>query len=117
MSPSAPISGGNPPLQADPRPPAEAQPHDNTRRRRLRLRLSVATQETIRSVAVDRGVSEAGLLDALLDGLEVADQGWLDAVIERARRLDAYHRSEKGQTNATDAPPAQASSDERPCGA
>lgn len=90
--------------EVDAEPYEDAQPHD-TRRRRLRLRLSVATQEAIRSFAESQGISEAGLLDALLHGLEGADPGWLDGVIEQARTMDAYYRSEDGRTNTSDAPP------------
>lgn len=72
----------------------DVQPHD-TRRRRLRLRLSVGTQEAIRSFAEAHGISEAGLLDALFHGLETADESWLDAVTEHARRMDAHYRSDR----------------------
>lgn len=82
-----------------------SRPHDDTRRR-LRLRLSVATQETIRSFALERGLTEAGLLDALLHGLEAADRVWLDGVIEQARRTDSYYRNERAHADAGDAPHA-----------
>ena len=87
MSPSTSIPGSNP------------ESHDGARQR-LRLRLSVSTQETMRSFAGARGVSQAGLLDALLHGLESADPDWLRGVIDQARRNDADHRSE----DATSAP-------------
>lgn len=101
-------------LAADARVGCDIQPCA-TRRRRLRLRLSVATQEAIRSLADTHGVSEAGLLDALFHGLENADQDWLDGVTERARRMDAHYRSQAARTGTGDAP--QASCDGRSSGA
>ena len=80
--------------------PAEFDLHDDSRRRRLRLRLSVGTQETMRSVALAHRVTEAGLLDALLHGLEAADPAWLDGVIERAREMDAHYRDEGTHADA-----------------
>jgi hypothetical protein len=80
-------------------PRDRSQSHDGVRGR-LRLRLSVSTQETMRSFAGARGVSQAGLLDALLHGLESADPDWLRGVIEQARRNDTNHQS----GDATSAP-------------
>lgn len=117
MSVSTPHSGRNVPESSDPdpdqrreTPPPPPGPHtvdditshDDTRKRRLRLRLSVTAQETMRSLAGAQGISEAGLLDALVHGLESADPDWLDRVLEHARRLDAYHQNEDARRSADD---------------
>ncbi|HEX4863786.1 MAG TPA: hypothetical protein VFV02_06925 [Acidimicrobiales bacterium] len=107
--PSPPDRGGDqndPSVGAGPPHPQDEGPSHDIRRRRLRLRLSIATQEAIRSFAEAHGVSEAGLLDALFHGLETADQGWLEQVTERARRMDAYYRSEDARTSTDDTPPS-----------
>jgi len=100
---SSSISGRNSPsadnAERTSGPTVASETHDDTRQR-LRLRLRVTTLEAMRSFAGAQGVSQGGLLDALLHGLEVADPSWLGSVIERARRLDAsLHEGDRTSTN------------------